>query len=39
MHGGPDAKKRNNDTCAQNVKCAAGVTTSLPMDYVSTIAK
>ncbi len=39
MHGGPDAKQHSNDTCAQNIKGATRVTTGLPMDYISTIAK
>ena len=39
MYGGPDAKQHSNDACAQNVKGATRVTTGLPMDYVSTIAK
>ena len=39
MHGGPDAEQHSNDTCAQDVKGAAGVTTRLPVNYVRTIAK
>ena len=39
MHGGPDAKQHGNDTCAQNVKGAASITTRLPVNYVRTIAK
>ena len=39
MHGGPNAKQHSDDTYAKDVKGAAGVTTGLPMDYVSTIAK
>ena len=37
MHGGPDAKQHGNDTCAQNVEGAAGVTTRSPVDDVRTI--
>lgn len=39
MYGGPDAKQHGNDTCAQDVKGAAGVTTRLPVDDVRTITK
>ena len=39
MHGGPDAKQHSDDTCAKDVKGAAGVTAGLPMDYISTIAE
>ena len=39
MHGGPDAKQHSDDTSAKDVKGAAGVTTGLPMECVSTIAK
>ena len=39
MHSGPDAKQHGNDTCAQNIKSAAGVATRLPVNYIRTIAK